>query len=102
MTASQTTIRRAGLAGVSGAIAVTSIAVLFQGSSARDDWSEILTPGALASEVTQPNLQAFCQWYRQLPELARVNLQADAELSGMPTGAHALDYYISTGRYEPK
>lgn len=102
MTASQTTIRRAGLAVVGGAIAVTSIAVLFQGSSVRDDCSEILSPETLRSEVTQPNLQAFCQWYRQLPVPARDTLEADAKFFGMPKGEHALDYYISTGRYEPK
>lgn len=67
-----------------------------------DGCSEILSPDALRSEVTQPNLQAFCQWYRQLPVPARDNLEADAKFSGMPTGDHALDYYISTGRYEPK
>lgn len=103
MTASQaTTFRRAGLAVLSGAIAVTSIAALFRASSATNDCSEILTPDALTSAFTQPNLQAFCQWYRQIPQRARENLKADAEFSGMPTGDHALDYYISTGRYEPK
>jgi hypothetical protein len=67
-----------------------------------DDCSEILSPGALSSDFSQANQQAFCQWYRQLPEPARKNLQADAMQSGVPTGDHALHYYLDILGSEPK